>query len=209
MTGVELLELSIESLERASIKLAEKIEKQESIEAVVFLEQGGYLIGKSIANHLNVPLIGIRVQRKGSKLKELVSPVLQLLPRFIKKFLRELELKSGTHNTNSERMITPPVPLFDEILKNCKSVAIVDDSIDTGHSIVTITDYFKSQYPNISSYVIGALNVWSSSRNLVKTDLYLWEDTILVTPMSRDSKDYNTFTYLYGEYEQVKTSKGM
>lgn len=134
----------------------------------------------------------------------MVSPVLQLLPKLIKKFLRELELKSGTHNINSERIITPPDQLFDETLKECRLVLIVDDSIDTGYSIVTIKDYLRSQYPNISSYMVGALNVWSPSQNLVNIDLYLWRDTILVIPMSRDSKEYDTFKYLYREYEKGK-----
>ena len=53
---MELVELSLKSLEEVSLKLAKKINEDFDYDLVIFIAKGSYLIGKTIADYKNVPL---------------------------------------------------------------------------------------------------------------------------------------------------------
>ena len=54
-------------------------------------------------NVFNVPLVGISATREGNALKEVVGPIVSLMPNFVRNILISLELKSDTHSKNTER----------------------------------------------------------------------------------------------------------
>ena len=49
----------------------------------------------------------------------------------------------------------------------------------------------------------AAINCWSKSFSIIKTDFFSYEDTIIQTPMSKDSKEYSIFEELYSNRKGI------
>ncbi|MCU5552577.1 phosphoribosyltransferase, partial [Bacillus cereus] len=86
------LELSIRNLEKESKKLATKIEKDFQPDVVIFIAKGSFLIGQTISEYLNLPLLEIQAVRKGNKLKEFIKPIIKIIPKSLKEYLRRKEI---------------------------------------------------------------------------------------------------------------------
>lgn len=186
---MKYLELSEKNVRDESLKLAKKIEKEFLPEIVIFVAKGSFYIGDEISKYFNVPLIEIKAVREKNKLKELVSPILKLIPRKIKQILREMEINSNTHNKVSKRNVEMEERYLKELLKY-KKVLLADDSIDTGNTIVEILNYLKKYDLEIKT---AGLNVFDMSKEIIKIDFYNYENTLLNGPWSKDSKYYRQF----------------
>lgn len=190
--------LSLKSLREESLKLAKKIEKNYTPDVVIYIARGGYLIGKEISDYFNVPCVGIHAERRGGGVKEILSPLLRILPRSIKRMLREIELKSDVHKVDKTRNIFLTYKILTLIKKNrrIKSALLVDDSVDTGYSMLQVKKKINSEFGNVLIRT-AAINVWSKSTKICETDYYNYKNTIIMTPMSKDSKEYSEFERLY------------
>lgn len=171
---------------------------------VVYIARGGYLIGETIAGYFNVDNIGIHAEREGGKLKELISPILKCLPQSIKLSLRKIELASGVHKEYKERKIywdNSDVCL--QILKNKKNILVVDDSVDTGYSMISVVHEICRDVGEDVTIKTAAINYWSKSLSVIRTDFFNYKDTIIQTPMSKDSKEYSIFEQLYSNRKGI------
>ncbi|KEH98785.1 hypothetical protein Z968_03045 [Clostridium novyi A str. 4552] len=184
------LTLSIENVKKDCVKLANKIEKSNfNPDCVIYIKTGGYLVGKGISDYFNVQLKGFRISREGNNMKSKVSFILKMLPKFLKNILRELEFKSGIHNKRSKRVVTE---VDNELVKG-SNVLLVDDSIDTGNTIICAIDFLKKCYGNDINIKVVGLNKFKLSEKKVSTDYYIYEDSIIIYPWSKDSREYNEF----------------
>lgn len=188
------LSLSIENVKEDCIRLAHKIEEAKfKPDCVIYIKSGGYLVGKGVADYFNTQLKGFRISREGNNTKSRLSIILKILPMFLKNLLREIEFKSGIHKKKSKRVVTE----VDDSLVVGKNILLVDDSIDTGNTIVTAVNFIRKSYGNDIDIKIVGLNKFKISEELVKTDYYVYEDSIIIYPWSKDSKEYEDFIKLY------------
>ena len=190
--------LSLKSLREESLKLAKTIEKDYTPDIVIYIARGGYLIGKEISDYFNVPCVGIHAERRGGGVKAIISPLLRILPQSVKRSLREMELNSGVHKVDKERNIFWD-PMDAHLIKNnsgITNILLVDDSVDTGYSMLQVKDKI---YSDLGTVVIrtAAINVWSKSAKVCETNYCNYKNFIIMTPMSKDSKEYPEFEKLY------------
>ena len=131
-------------------------------------------------------------------MKEIISPLLRILPQSVKRSLREMELNSGVHKVDKERNIFWD-PMDAHLIKNnsgITNILLVDDSVDTGYSMLQVKDKI---YSDLGTVVIrtAAINVWSKSAKVCETNYCNYKNFIIMTPMSKDSKEYPEFEKLY------------
>lgn len=197
---MKCITLSIENLNRKTKKWAREILSVYSPDMIIYVAKAGFLIGKGFSETMECPMIGVEtVREKGNGLKSQIAPLIGKLPLFVRNMLITIELKSGVHKKNDYRKVN----LLDEIsqLETTKinKILVVDDSIDTGNSILAVKDYISTIFRNAEIRVAG-LNVWDMSKEKVFTDYALYKNTIIKAPMSKDSKEYDVFMKMYNNY---------
>ncbi|WP_338587249.1 phosphoribosyltransferase [Clostridium baratii] len=197
---MESIELSLESSKEQSKKLAEKIYESYKYDLVIFIAKGSYTIGREIADYNDVELIEIRATRKGNFLKEKLKNVLNILPKNIKDILRNIELNSNIHSKMSERKIIYDESVWEKF-SDRKKIILVDDSVDTGHSMKQCKESIEKFFKN-SDVKLASLNVFSKSEEVIKIDYYLYKDKLCKGPWSNDSKENNKFIKLYKKYKE-------
>lgn len=199
---MDYLELSIEKLNNDCQKWALEIQKDYKADLIIYIAKGGYLIGKSFENVFNVPLIGIKTERRGNKVKDFFMPLIVKLPTLICNILREIELKTNIHNKCKNRKVVIDYDSINKInKKEIDKILIVDDSVDTGYSMKFVCDEIKKIFVN-SKVKLAAINIWSDSEKVINIDYFMYKDVIIRTPMSKDSKEYDTFLKLYNERKE-------
>ena len=191
-------ELSRKDIENDCFKWAMDIKKSYQPDLIIYVAKAGYLIGREMNRVFDVPLVGISASREGNGLKEIFGPIVSIMPNFIRNFLISVELKSDTHSKNTERKIHMHEGL--EMLDKEKfhHILIVDDSVDTGHSMKQVVNVISSMFVNAEIKTAG-LNVWDKSMSIIDTDFALYKNTVIKTPMSKDSKEYKDFMKIYNK----------
>jgi len=183
---MDYIELSKKDVASNSILLAKKVQAEwKKPDAVVFIARGAFLIGNAMADYYNAPLLEIHASRKASKLKTLISPLLSFIPSALKKRLREMEVKSGYHSKHVSREIRFNKDKW-STLSNINYILVVDDSVDTGNTVLAAKSAINEFFPN-AEVKIAAFNCFTFS--VAEVDFVLWEDTMLNGPWSNDSKE--------------------
>jgi len=198
---VDYIELSIKDVEKKSKELASAVASDYKPEVVIFVAKGAYQIGQTISDYFNIPLLEIRAKRKVGKLKKFATPFLKLIPRSVKKFLREREVKSNVHDNNTERNVYFEEEKWNEF-KSCKNVLIVDDSVDTGNTLRQVREAVVKYFEN-GNVKLAALNVFEKSESIVKIDYCLWKNTMLCGPWSSDSNEKEEFVSMYKNWKRM------
>lgn len=190
------IELSKESAHRETLRLAEKIKADFVPDAVVFVAKGAYQIGLDIGEFFCVPVMEIFAERKSNQLKKVFSPILKCFPSKLKKALRSFEIKSDVHSAHSDRNVywgyIPP----EAADKEFRNIILVDDACDTGNTFKQCVDMIKHTYPQ-ANVKTAAINVFSSSLLIFKTDYFLYRDCMLSGPWSNDSLEHSKFILEY------------
>lgn len=201
---MQYLRLSIEELKIQCKNWANTIQNTYHPDLIIYVAKGGFLIGYEFSKIMGVPMIGIEtVREKGNGIKDFVAPVLRMLPDFIRNFFITVEIKNGIHERNSRRTV--------RFIDDCQSmqnelrqkILVVDDSVDTGASIAAVKEYVKKQFP-CSDIKVAGFNVWDKSSQLVFTDFAFYRNTVIKSPMSKDSREYKIFINKYNDFQRNK-----
>ena len=197
---MDFVELSINDLKEKNNNLYNQVIKKFNYDLVIFIAKGSYLIGKEMADLNDVPCIDIKAQRDGGKLKKILSPILKLMPNKLKLFLREKEMNSNHHEKNSDRKVVYDETIWEKY-KNSKRILLVDDSIDTGYSMLLvkkeIEKYFESAMVKIAVY-----NIFDKAKKVIDSDYNLYSNTIIKGPWSNDSKEHKRYLDMYYNWKR-------
>ncbi len=196
------LELSIENVKEKSRNLYEIIDYDYDL--VIFIAKGSYLIGKELSEFNNVPLLEIFATRKGGKLKKILKPLFKLIPKKILVALRWKEMTSSYHEKNADRAVSFDENIFSKY-KNKKKILLVDDSIDSGNSVI-LTKNALEKYFNNSQIKVAVFNVMSKSK--IMPDYYLYKDMMICGPWSNDSKDNKRHILEYEKWKKGSIQNG-
>lgn len=195
--GSKMMELDINDVREMSLQLAQKVTEKPDL--VAFVAKGAYLIGLTAAEYFHTPLIEVEAVRSGNRLKNLLKPMLVMLPTDIKVWARKKEMSSGIHTQNTDRhvVINDPNGLIGGDFRN---ILLVDDSVDTGNTVLAVKNALQQAFPQ-AHIITAAFFVFEASKPLVTIDYSLYGDTIFSAPWSNDSFYKRAFMV---EYTKMK-----
>lgn len=195
------VELSSKDVENKTAELYNKILSTDyKFDLVIFIAKGSYTIGKKLSELGNCPLLEIKATRKGNKLKKIISPFLKLIPKKIKMYLRNKEVKSNVHEKNIERNVIYNIEKWSKY-KECKNIILVDDSVDTGYSIKACKEEIERFFPN-SNIKVAAFNYFEKSENIIKVNYSIYKEMMMNGPWSNDSKYHKEFLKEYDNWNK-------
>ena len=186
-------ELSLKELEKECEEWAEIISKDYIPDFIIYIAKAGYPIAYYMNSVFQVTLVGVEAVREGNEIKAKLGKIFSYLPNIIRNVLIYIELNSSIHKIKSERKVRW---LSDISMYHPKQILLVDDSVDTGYSIVSVKKIIKDLFPDCEIRTAG-LNVWDKSKNVVNIDYSLYNNIIIKAPMSKDSKYYDEFIDMY------------
>ncbi len=194
---MDCIELRYDDLNIKCQDWAIKIQSTYTPDLIIFVARAGFPIAIAMNSVFKAEIGVVSAERKGNKIKRLLSPFFRIIPFKLRNILIKNELKSGIHSKNIERNVKIISDLTKFVDRNC-NVLVIDDSIDTGYSIKQV----KNEIEKILHYSvkIAGLNVWDKSKDVIEVDYCLYQNTIIKAPMSKDSKDYRKFVKKYNEY---------
>ncbi len=182
-------------------KWAAEISRDFSFDAIVFVAKSGFLFAEAMADELGVPMADISASRPGNDNKDRIVKAVPKMPRFLLAFLLKSKMQISYNKGNSERNIE----VSDKLRTLCENkpnrILIVDDSVDTGWTIIKVKEELARMVPDADIKVAGYC-VLDSSSDLVKTDYYRYRNMIVVTATSRYSSEYREFVNSYETWKK-------
>lgn len=175
---------------------ANNIKEVYQPDLIIYIARGGYLIGKQMREVFQVSMIGVSTVRDGNGMKEKIGPLVAILPNCIRNLLISIELKSNKHAKNTERKVRFLKGVEDVKDKNIRKILVAEDSVDTGNSLQQAIKTIRTVFPD-AEIKVASLNVWDKSKSIAHVDYALYENTIIKSPMSKDSKEYKEFRETY------------
>ena len=180
---------------------AKDISESYPVDAIVFVAKSGFLFAEAMADELGVPMADISASRPGNDNKDRIVKAVPKMPRFLLAFLLKSKMQISYNKGNSERNVV----VSDRLKRLCegepKRVLIVDDSVDTGWTILKVKEELARMVPDADIKVAGYC-VLDSSSDLVKTDYYRYRNMIVVTATSRYSSEYREFVNSYETWKK-------
>lgn len=124
------------------------------------------------------------VKRHGVSIKDLLKPVIKILPTSIRDRLRALDagrLIRRSGHVSADSVILP------ELESGVKRVLLLDDAVDSGSTLRSVIDAMKIRYPDIE--VKSAVITITSDTPIAMPDYYLYNDSTLIRmPWSIDAR---------------------
>lgn len=136
--------------------------------------------------------VEVKLQRESEKMKrnKIVSIILKILPYYLLNRLRIIEsekVKSKIKKVdflelNSKIVILDNLPNI-----HVKKILIIDDALDSGKTIYLIKNELTKKYPNLTE-IKSAVIAWTIDQSIVKPDYYVYKNTLVRYPWSKDFK---------------------
>lgn len=150
---------------------------------------GKFVLDHYVSQHKNVNCTTVTLQRqstKGVKQKKVVSSILKFLPYSITDKMRiyenqRLQKQSSKSNPKLHSEIE-----IDKLHSSLESVLILDDAIDSGHTMQTVLSQISKKAPN--AQIDTAVLAWTNTNSIVAPTYYMYKSVLVRFPWSIDFK---------------------
>lgn len=196
---MKFVEYSTKELENDCRKWGMEIFKEHHPDLIIYIARAGYLCAKPMAELGNIPLLGVGAVRRGNNIKEVIGPIFAYCPRLIRNILASIEIKSSIHKKKTERKVLFHKSIESLDKKSFKKVLIVDDAVDTGYTMKKVIEVTRKEFPN-AEVKSACLNMSCEDiESVVNVDFVLMQGACVMTPFSKDSKEYSRTKKKYYE----------
>lgn len=171
---------------------AEEIGKEYSPDLIVFIAKSGFLFARPMAEFFNCPMVDISVNRPGNDKKDVIKKIIPKIPQWLLFLLLKSKANYSYNEENSDREVKLSERFKSLDWAQYKRILVVDDSTDTGWSLVAVKNELKKRAFDAeirtASYCVIDL-----SKNRVDVEYCRYKNTIVVTATSRYSKENGEF----------------
>lgn len=189
---IRVLLQSSDDVIKKSTEMAEYIALEYMPDMVVFIAKSGFLFAKPIADFFNCRLYETKAQRVGDEHKNTVHKFIPRLPMWLLGFALRSKAMYSYNQSNTDRNVLISSMLKNQATNEKKQILLVDDSADTGWTLLKVQTELKKLFPN-SEIRIFCYCVVKFSEQRINVDYYCYKDTIVLTATSRYSKEHSTF----------------
>lgn len=157
---------------------------------VIFIAKSGFLFAQPIAEFFGCPMADVTVKRPGDKVRDHVKKIFRFVPKFIWSiYVRISPLFNDKH---TERIFIPGTKLQALNLADYRNILLVDDSADTGSSIVKAVQELRALAPESVIKTCCYCVIYLSDKR-VSIDYFRYKDTVIFSGPSRYSPEYGDF----------------
>ena len=182
-------------------KWAERIGVGFRPDLIVFIAKSGFLFAKPMAEYFGCPMVDISVSRPGNDGKDIIRKLIPRMPRKLLFALLRSKANYGYQEENSEREVKRSGRYISTDWGKYKNILLVDDSADTGFSLIAAQDAIKESAPG-SELRTACYCVIDISKKRVKVDYRRYRNTIVVSATSRYSDEYDDFIGSIRKWEE-------
>lgn len=173
-------------------KCAEEIAKSFMPDIIIFIAKSGFLMAKPIAEYFNCEMADVTVKRPGDNKKDFIRKIFHYVPDFLLFAVLKSKFMYSFNDKHTERTLIPGRKFERINLAYYKKILIVDDSADTGLSIMKAKQEIEKLAPE-SEIKIFCYCVISLSQKRINVDYFRYMDTIAITSTSRYSHEHKAF----------------
>ena len=174
---------------------ANEISKTFVPDLIVYIAKSGFLFAKPMSEVLKCPMVDIIANRPSNRGKDRTKKIIEHLPEKIVLFMLKSPFVYLFHEIKKEREICITPRYKAEAAKEHKRILIVDDSVDTGHTLYGVVKQVEDDFPGAEIKTAG-YSVIAYSRKRINVDYYRYENVIIL----RKSSEYGKFLHLYNEW---------
>lgn len=171
---------------------ARSIASDYSPDLVVFPAKSGFLFAEPIADELGVPMVDVFASRPGNGVKDGIRDRVPWVPRWLLALVLGSKAMYGYNESDAKRNValTPRSEVVE--WGNVRRVLVVDDSVDTGWSVLAVRGLIEALAPNAEVRIAGYCVVEVSERR-VTVDWWRYRNAIVLTATSRFSREHQSF----------------
>ena len=119
---------------------AKEIEKTYKPDLIIFIAKSGYLFAKTLYEYFQCEIIDVQVSRPTNKKADIIKKIFPVIPKQLLAFYLKFKVSRKNYSKNKTRKI-----ILNTRFENCsfekyQRILIVDDSVDTGWSLLMVTD---------------------------------------------------------------------
>lgn len=202
--NIDVNSKTMESVTADCKEWAGDISKTFTPDLIVFIAKSGFLFAKPMAEYFQCEEVDIIASRPASKVKNKLKNVVRWIPENIVLKILKSSYMYQFNGNNEERKIEISDRYKREEGKEHKNILIVDDSVDTGWTILAVQREVKKSFPNATIKTAGYA-VIDYSKERVAIDYYRYKNKIILTATSRKSAEYETFLESYESWKKDKS----
>ena len=181
-------------------KWAAEIAQSFRPDIVVFIAKSGFLFAEPIAQYFGCTMADVTVKRPGDKARDSLKKIFRFVPKFV--WSAYVRMSLGYNDKHTERLFIPGRKFQAINLADYRNILLVDDSADTGSSIIKAVDELRKFAPD-SVIKTCCYCVISLSMKRVRVDYFRHMDTVIFTGTSRYSEEYPEFLRRLKEWESM------
>lgn len=178
--------------------LAKQVDSSYKPDLIIGVLTGGGAVGQRVYKHFaslgDVLYAEISIERATTGIKRRfgLKKILRLLPEGLLNVLRVvevllLELKATVVTPKRAGEIVLSAAVDKELSQGNKKVLVVDDCVDTGATLLKVSDFLKEKFPS-SNQVKFAVVTKAHRKVLLEVDFFLFNRVLIRFPWSMDNK---------------------
>lgn len=183
---------SRQEVEKDCKEWAKEIERDFKPDIIVFIAKSGFLFALPLAEYFGCPMADITVSRPGNNGKDIIRRLVPSIPGWLLKMLLRSKANYSYQERNSGREVQISGRFGRVDWEKYKRILIVDDSTDTGWSMITARDAVIRAAGDADVKTLSYCCIDISEKR-IQVDYARYKNTIIISAASRYSKEYAGF----------------